>query len=339
MGICGSKDDVAEATTAPAPVAAPEEAVVVAAPAPVKESPPPTHFTAEIGFVVKSRMDDESKVFVNVFHHSSVLYIATTLAEKFTTDKSGGSTLTYDVVINTAVFTICSADDDSKEYVSEQIIEYINNNITRKLSLEFKIPRMKRGYVGNDIPHMKIPEPVTERLVTERSEEELAMLMTKENVAAAAAVESSEMDSANSSTAAHNPTLDAVVAAEQTNLTRSASSLNSQVLQAAVSDAEARSVTRTAPVVTTNTHSTMISPISSPAAQPQKTTSVCSSGGSTDKRAPLTFSGYALKKSGSSFVGLQTRFFHLSEHGVISYYQTVSETTVHHSLLFRIMYT
>lgn len=323
MGICGSKDDVKE-TNAPT-AAVPVTEKVIEPPA----SPRPTDFTAEIGFVVKSRVEDDSKVFINVFHHSSVLYIATTLTDKYTTDKSGNSTLTYDVVINTAVFTICSADDESKEYVSEQIIDYMNKKLPVKISQEFKIPRMKRGYVGDDIPTMKIPDAsIKERLITERPEEERAVAaMTEENVhVASAAAEKSELDSpATGKTLTHAGTLNSVVEAEKSSLTRNASSLNSHVLQAAVSDATARQeglVAAPAPA----------RPAPAPGnSSPSKPADAMSDVGTVGtkkgvEKAPLTFSGYALKKSGSSFVGLQTRFFHLSEHGVVSYYQTVRRT-------------
>lgn len=339
---------------APANIVKKEEKVVET---PVVIPPPPTDFTAEIGFVIKSRIEVENdegasaKVFVNVFHHSAVLYILTNWKEKYTTDKSGGNTLTYDVVINTAIFTRCSASDESKEYVSEQIIDYLNTSLPNKLSQEFKIPRMKRGYVGDEIPTMKIPDPsiiVTQRLITERPEEEITtvddlqeevgMAMTEENVhdvAAAAAVQKLEHQEIHTSPSRHG-TLDAVVESEKKSLTRNTSSLNSHIIQAVVEDAVARtSDGRSSGSVHSSDHVAAVAvPVSnsnsrggggsggSDSGTPTSTHATAHASNAPYKLAPLTFSGYALKKSGSSFVGLQTRFFHLSEHGVVSYYQT-----------------
>ena len=43
---------------------------------------------------------------------------------------------------------------------------------------------------------------------------------------------------------------------------------------------------------------------------------------------PWCFAGYALKKSGSTFVGLQTRFFVLSDDGTIDYFQSVCKVNL-----------
>ena len=80
------------------------------------------HFQAEIGFVIKSRKSDDAKVFINVFHHSSVLYIVSGDKGKFSSDRVGEQCLTYDVVINTAVNKICSTNDDARLYVSIVIL-------------------------------------------------------------------------------------------------------------------------------------------------------------------------------------------------------------------------
>lgn len=70
----------------------------------------------ECGFVVKTKRADNMKAFVNVFHHSSVLYLLTFPA-RIAADKAGEDCVTYDVVINTAVFTICVADNEAKIFV------------------------------------------------------------------------------------------------------------------------------------------------------------------------------------------------------------------------------
>ena len=73
--------------------------------------------TPAIGFVLKTKKSDDAKVFVNVFHFSSVLYIIST-DPKIAADKGGGHCLTYDVAINTAVAMICGNSEDARFYVS-----------------------------------------------------------------------------------------------------------------------------------------------------------------------------------------------------------------------------
>ena len=106
MGCNNSKEDIATDNQAPTNVPTSQ--------APVDEN----HFLSEIGFVVKTKKPGDVKVFINVFHHSSVLYVVTGEKPKFSTDRSGDPCLTYDCVINSAVQTICSTNDEAKSYVS-----------------------------------------------------------------------------------------------------------------------------------------------------------------------------------------------------------------------------
>lgn len=287
-------------------------------------------FIPEIGYVLKTKKQDDAKVFINVFHHSCVLYIVAADSPKSSADKAGEPTLTYDVAINTAVFTICANNDDSKELVSEQIIIYLNKTLLHPLSLEFKIPKMKRGYVGEDIPKLKNPPSgVKERLITAQPEDGEAVIpvITASTVAAASEAASAEIakEEKNSVTRTAS-SLSAVVTGES----RTTAELNSNALTAAVEAAASGEV----PHVTTNNSTPVRSTLPTPGVTPKDkedsaSVAVNVSGPSTAPKPPMTFSGYALKKSGSKFVGLQTRFFVLSEHGIISYYQTKEDHSNH----------
>ena len=74
-------------------------------------------FLPEVGYVIKARKEGNTKCFINVFHHSSVLYLLCDDAI-LAPDKSGEPCLTYQCCINTAVLTICLTNEDAKIYVS-----------------------------------------------------------------------------------------------------------------------------------------------------------------------------------------------------------------------------
>jgi len=74
-------------------------------------------FTPFEGYVIKTKKLDDSKVFVNVFHHESVEYILYG-KPKLATNKGDEKCLTYDVVINTGVCEKCANDESIKPYVS-----------------------------------------------------------------------------------------------------------------------------------------------------------------------------------------------------------------------------
>jgi hypothetical protein len=71
-----------------------------------------------VGFVIKTkRKYDETKVFINLFHHEFVAPIASTPA-KTSTDKSGKICNYYDVIVNSSVFMLCMDDDVVHHQVS-----------------------------------------------------------------------------------------------------------------------------------------------------------------------------------------------------------------------------
>ena len=74
-------------------------------------------FLPEVGYVIKARKEGNTKCFINVFHHSSVLYLICDDAI-LAPDKSGEPCLTYQCCINTAVLTICLTNEEAKIYVS-----------------------------------------------------------------------------------------------------------------------------------------------------------------------------------------------------------------------------
>lgn len=151
--------------------------------------------------------------------------------------------------------------------MSEQLIQFLNEKFSENLALDFKIPKMKRGFVGEDVPCFKNPDPdVTERLKTSRENNE-----TKTNsvVAAAPVTPAAPLASNSGKTPESYPTKSAA-------------------------------------------------PSSVPASVVHNNNTV-----SDDDSLPWCFAGYALKKSGSAFVGLQTRYFVLSDDGTIDYFQSV----------------
>lgn len=111
MGCNNSKEDVVTDNQAPTNAPAPS------AQAPLDEN----HFASEIGFVIKTKKPGDQKVFINVFHHSCVLYVVTAEKPKFSTDRSGDPCLTYDCVISSAVQTMCSTNDEVKSYVRRYV--------------------------------------------------------------------------------------------------------------------------------------------------------------------------------------------------------------------------
>ena len=64
-----------------------------------------------VGFVIKTkRKQDESKVFINLFHHEYVAPIASSAAKQ-SVDKGGNVCTAYDVVVNSKVYSLCMEDD------------------------------------------------------------------------------------------------------------------------------------------------------------------------------------------------------------------------------------
>jgi hypothetical protein len=67
--------------------------------------------TPFVGFVIKTkRKQDESKVFINLFHHEYVAPIASSAAKQ-SVDKGGNICTAYDVVVNSKVYSLCMEDD------------------------------------------------------------------------------------------------------------------------------------------------------------------------------------------------------------------------------------
>lgn len=116
-------------------------------------------FVPKVGFVAKTKKPISfaiNKVFINIFHHSRVKFVLCNEGQ-VGVDKSGGPCVIYDIVISSAVFTklsLMQADDceAAKLFVGEQVIAHINKIYNESLDLaECKIPKMKRGYVGEEI--------------------------------------------------------------------------------------------------------------------------------------------------------------------------------------------
>lgn len=72
-----------------------------------------------IGFVIKCRTNNESKVFINIFHHPSVVTITNCSGPKSVTDKSGNICMAYDVIVPHAEFIACTHDELLRQQVNE----------------------------------------------------------------------------------------------------------------------------------------------------------------------------------------------------------------------------
>jgi hypothetical protein len=159
---------------------------------------------------------------------------------------------------------------------------------------------MKRGYVGEDIPAFPIPSnTITERLSVNRPDE---VIVPTETVMTAAAV-------AAASTAP----------AVTSHVTTSAA--------AAATTAVTHEVNQHSRALPTPTVSIPHVPVKVDSISvPDNVSTVAVTGDDTpdSPSGPLTFQGYAQKRSGNAMVGLQARFFVCSEDGVIYYYVSVS---------------
>ena len=239
---------------------------------------------------------------------------------------------------------------------------------------EFYLPKMKRGFVGDEITRMTLPTvETTERLQTIRVEEikaddsttvgvtaaalaeiaapgvtslggeELAAAVVDEAAGAVgAAVAAGEVLGAAATVAAtavpgavtrQQSTLRAMES-ELNTLNRTGTSLNSIALNSVVVAAASGVSNTVINEVDENSgrlqkiplHTEKLRTHSSGSAD---NASIVNNSGKLLPEVPdvWVFAGYAMKKSGSAFVKLQTRYFVLTTEGVISYYQSVSAAT------------
>lgn len=120
-------------------------------------------FVPTVGYVAKTKKPPSfavNKVFVNIFHHSKVSFILCNEA-KVGADKMGDACVIYDAAIATPVYNklaLLSVDEyeAARLYVAEQVIEFINKKFRESLEVsECKLPKIKRGYVGEEISHFE----------------------------------------------------------------------------------------------------------------------------------------------------------------------------------------
>lgn len=114
-----------------------------------------------IGFVIKLKKIDDSKVFINVFHHDAMsMDTIHVCPPKKSTDKKGEEADLYDTVIATSLFSTSVVSDDEKMKLCQQIIAKVNADFRESLPLEkFVLPKIKKGFAGNEIAPIYLPTP------------------------------------------------------------------------------------------------------------------------------------------------------------------------------------
>lgn len=135
-------------------------------------------FVPNVGFVAKTKKPPGfaiNKVFVNIFHHPSVGFVLCNDGQ-VGADKTGAPCVIYNTVINSALFnklSLMTVDDNeaSKIVVAKQIIGFINEKFSESLDVgTCVIPKMKRGYVGEEIsPFITDTTPTNLKIHLERT--------------------------------------------------------------------------------------------------------------------------------------------------------------------------
>jgi|LauGreSBDMM110SN_4_FD.fasta_scaffold163728_1 hypothetical protein len=108
----------------------------------------------EIGFVIKTirtdlKKDQLPKVFINMTHHEKVK-LGTFIANKpiTTTDKSGEDCSVYTLSVSSITILQSYENENVRDKVCLQAITYINQSFNEKLSSDYKVPNIARGFLG-----------------------------------------------------------------------------------------------------------------------------------------------------------------------------------------------
>jgi hypothetical protein len=147
-----------------------QEEVEVEEPEPVPE---PTHaITPHVGFVLKTKREgDQSKVFINIFYHEEkeLHRFVLSAPAKTSVDKKGVECEAYDVSIPYHYFVKCSADEIARREICVDSIYLVNDRYSEDLSLTYVLPIIKKGFVGDSVANIEVPESMYTQVTTQQT--------------------------------------------------------------------------------------------------------------------------------------------------------------------------
>jgi len=109
------------------------------------------------GFVIKTkRLSDGTKVFLNICHSPLVSKLVTGAA-RVSLDKEQKECVAYDAMVHNAFFEQ-TTDNAVKHQLCLHVIQVINTTYTDDLDASYKLPKMKKGFVGDALIELLVPE-------------------------------------------------------------------------------------------------------------------------------------------------------------------------------------
>ncbi|RYG61101.1 hypothetical protein EON64_18830, partial [archaeon] len=136
--------------------------------------------------VLKTKMTDGKKVFVNVLHNSAlpntddeavwaseafqvyakqcfvafsvnrVKYVMALGEPRNAADKEGGSSYVVDACVHTTVFAVCAQDEVLCDKLFVKILKAVSRKLSAELDAEYKMPKIARNYKGSEVLRVRV---------------------------------------------------------------------------------------------------------------------------------------------------------------------------------------